>query len=235
MSTILDVIPKDIEAIRLRLFKLDDGAITLSIADWNTYFPWVDNFWIRNKPAPQHATAEGTRTAYYWCRFHSTKDHVPTRSGTSKRNRSSRDAMGCGMKLKAVFHGEDFVEVLRHGECLEHVHIMEDADRIKKHSAIRQLAAEESTHGYKTSEVAANLRAIHRPADRKKLHGAGAHWLNLKDVHNQGAAYKAANPDVRLQGARYHWQEQREEARKWLDLNKVSLHPCYELLLIPLV
>ena len=234
MSTILDSIPKDIKAIRHRLFNLENDAITLSITDWNTYFPWVDNFWVRNKPAPKHMTADGTRTAYYWCRFHSKKDHEPKRSGTSKRNRSSRDAIGCEMKLKAVFHGEDFVEVFRHGDCREHIHTMEEADRNKKHSAIRQLAAQETTHGYKTSEVSANLRAIHRPEDRKKLHEAGAHWLNLKDVHNQGAAWKAVNPDVRLQGARLYWQEQREDARKWLDLSKVSFHPYYEYVLIPL-
>ena len=184
MSIILNAILKDIEAIRHRLFKLDEDVITLSITDWNTYFPWVNNFWIRNKPAPQHACADGTRTAYYWCRFHSTKDYVFTRSGTSKRNRSTRDAMNCGIKFKAVFYGENFVEVIRHSECLKHTYIIEDIDRIKKHSAIKQLAAKESTHGYKTSEVFANFRAIHRPENRKKLYEVGAYWLNLKDIYN---------------------------------------------------
>ncbi len=80
------------------------------------------------------------------------------------------------------------VTVTRMGDCLEHAHALEDSDRWKRPSHFRSVAAAQVANGYKVAEVARNLRAVDRPADRTALHAAGGHWLSLKDVHNASAA-----------------------------------------------
>lgn len=45
--------------------------------------------------------------------------------------------------------------------------------------------------------VAASITASAPLEDRVLLKEVGGHWVNLKDIHNSAAAYKAANPDYR--------------------------------------
>ena len=51
-----------------------------------------------------------------------------------------------------------------------------------------KLAADEVANGYKTADMARNLRGVDRLANRQALDSAGGHYLSLKDVHNASAA-----------------------------------------------
>lgn len=144
---------------------------------------------------------------YYLCRRHSAKTWVSKNTNEPrKRQRISREAIACGMKFKAVI-ANDFVTATRTGECENHCHDLESQDRQKKNPGIKTLAVNQVSHGYSIAAVTANVTAKTRPKDRVILKELGGHWLNLNDVHNSAAAYKAANSDLRRIGARQAWKE----------------------------
>ena len=120
--------------------------------------------------------------------------------------------------MKAVFRN-DIVEIqpISKKDCRVHLHTLDDSDRIKRSSAFLQLAASEVAKGYKVAEVSRNMQAMDRPKDRIQLAAAGGTWLNLKDIHNASSAWKKDNPDIRRQGCRLGWKEQRLQARDWLE------------------
>lgn len=131
--------PPTLEAFRQRLFTLQE-VISLPKAEWNIYWPHVDNVWTLKKVN----TAEGRRTEYYLCRLHSKRDWEPEEKTVAcrQRQKSSRTAIGCEMKMRVVFRRvEDMVEVERLGNCHQHCHSLEGSDRIKRNYACRSLAA----------------------------------------------------------------------------------------------
>ena len=109
------------------------------------------------------------------------------------------------------------VTVQRIGTGVEHLHSLEDSDRWKRPSFVRQVAAREVANGYPVANVARNLRGVDRPKDRQALQEAGGHWLSLKDVHNAGAAWKKENPDSRRDRSQGIWQEQALKVWEWLE------------------
>jgi len=188
MKTIHNFTPA-IEAFRQHLFALDD-VLSLPKAEWDVYWPHVDNIWSKKKTN----TAEGRQTAYFLCRLHSTKDWEPAERTVANRQRQKtcRIAIGCGMKMRVIFRMEErMVEVERHGDCQQHCHTLEDSVRMKQNSACRSLAASEVAEGYAVAAVLRNLSTVDRPKERPLLKQAGSHWLSLKGCHNAGAAYRS--------------------------------------------
>jgi hypothetical protein len=172
--------------------------------------------------ARQNKNKSNTKvTSYYDCRLHPTKDHVPKGDGKTlrKRQKPSRTAIGCPIKIKVVSH-EDFVEISQVGNNTEHNHDLDTLDREKRASIFRTTVAEEVSKGYKVSDVSRNARAVDRPQDRIALENAGGRWINLKDAHNASAVWKSNNPDGRTYGRREAWIKQRLSAREWMDKNK---------------
>ncbi len=70
--------------------------------------------------------------------------------------------------MRAVFV-EDYVTVSRTGQCSKHAHSLEELDCRKRPSHFQDLAAVQVASGYLVADVARNLRAEDRPADRKAL------------------------------------------------------------------
>lgn len=120
----------------------------------------------------------------------------------------------------------------------EHAHTLDDSDRFKRPSVFRGLAAREVANGYTVAEVSRNIRAMHRPEDRKALFAAGGRWLTSKDVANACAAWKKQHPSSQQRGSFESWQEQALAVRESLEKEgwhvepiQVSSYPLYTTLL----
>jgi hypothetical protein len=209
-------IPSDVADFRIRAFYIEK-PIEMSKEKWDTYWPYIDNIWSYKRA---NTASDGRRTVYYLCRLHRKNEWVPKNDTTLIRHRqkSSRVAIGCPMKMKLSFDGESVI-MIRSGdeENSEHLHDLEFSDRAKRPSAVMELAVTDIKKGYKTSVVSRNVRAVDSPDDRKVLADAGGKYLNLKDCHNAARDWLKANPDKRLKGHREPWEEQRLVAREWLE------------------
>jgi len=94
-------LPPELTAWRTRLFTLS-APIYITRDQLNQYWPYVDNYWVRNKRSKP--LKDGSYTEYWWCRLHSKEDHLPT-TKQRQRMRSARTAVACEMKLKIVHRG----------------------------------------------------------------------------------------------------------------------------------
>ena len=211
-STIL-TLPPDLANMRSQFFSPPDASISLTRAEFDKLWPYMDNMYTLSKRHPP--TNDGTQSVYYNCRFFRTKDYIPVDIAKRQRNRSCRTATGCPAKLKLVFYGQSRVEISRSGPGL-HNHDLREIDSAKRNTAIRELAADEVAKGYKPSHVHRNLRGGRCEANHKILDTADGFNLSLKDVHNAGKSWLAVNKDVRLLGAEQPWQLQQDDAMEAL-------------------
>lgn len=164
------------------------GTQMLAVSHFEAYWPHVDNVWSSSRKL---RTSPDRTVAYFCCRQHRKKDHVPKGEGKSlrKRQKPSFSAIGCPMEMRVVTEAGP-VTVERIGQGVEHLHSLEDSDRWKRPSFVRRIAAREVANGYQMAHVARKLCGVDRPKDRQALQGAGGHWLSLKDVHKAGTAWK---------------------------------------------
>ena len=212
-TTLFSEVPANIAELRQRLFSLEE-PLELPREEWELVWPYVDNIWVKNQ---DRSDADGRRTVYYLCRRHSKKTWVPKpKQGSRQRRRLAREAIGCGMRFKAVYTATS-VTATRTSECESHCHDLELLDFQKKNSGVMAVAAKEASRGYKISHVAATMTARDRPEQRSTLKDVGGHWMTLLDVHNSATAHKSANPDLRRTGAKKPWEEQLSAALDWFQ------------------
>lgn len=98
----LFTLPPDLPAMRARFFSLDTPLI-LSQAQFDEYWPFVDNMYVKNKERP--VTLDNTRSAYYYCRLWKKSEYVGVSSAIRQRKKHCRATIACPMKFKAVFYG----------------------------------------------------------------------------------------------------------------------------------
>ena len=218
--------PDNIAAIRKELFEVFQ-TITLSLEEYNSYWPYVDNIW--SSKGTLRSTKDGGTVEYFRCRCHPVKEHIPENEGRRKRQKSSQDALGCEMRIR-VIKSLNIGTIDRTSNSLYHVHTLKDIDSRKRPSAFRDLAAVEVAKNYTAAEVAGSLHAVDRPKDRKLLIDAGGWHLSLKDVHNTSAAWKKDHPNNKRQGNLSDWEEQRLETQEWLESENwhvENIEVCY--------
>lgn len=75
-------VPEDIAAIWKNLFQVND-TITLSLEEYNKYWPYVDNVWS-SKSTPD-TLKDGSIVEYFCCRCHPTVEHITENEGRQKR------------------------------------------------------------------------------------------------------------------------------------------------------
>jgi len=212
-TTLFADVPTNVADLRKRLFSLKK-PVELPRAEWDLVWPYINNIWVKNK---DRAGVNGRRTVYYFCRRHSTKTRIPKeKDGLQQRQRQrlAREAIGCGIRFKAVFTVTS-VSATRTSKCESHCHDLKLLDFEKKNSGVMALTAKKAFKGYKISHVAANITARHQPKQRVALKALNGHWVILLNVHNSAATYKSANPDVRRVGARKPWEKQLSAALAW--------------------
>ncbi len=97
--------PRNIAAIRQLLFEVTD-KIELHTHEFDLYFPYVDNVWVRQHRAGSDKTGR-YKTDYYACRlqrptYTPKAADKPRPEGTPTRKKQIREGGKCHMKLKVV-------------------------------------------------------------------------------------------------------------------------------------
>lgn len=203
--------PPNLGNVRQRLFELN-ATLELSPSDWKTFWPFMDNIWVRNrsiKNAQQH-----TETEYFWCRLRrpvSKPKEVATAEGPSqdtpapvkKRRKVAREGKTCAMGIKVITYtgAVSTVTILRMVEAgVDHSHDLDHIDSTKRNSAVMETARREAVKGFLPASVFAKLNE-----ERQKLIEAGGKFMKVADIRNISR----------------HWREE----HSWYTLKP---HPGYE-------
>lgn len=191
MTTLLNN-PPDLPAWRRRLFEVIE-PITLSPDEFDTYWPYVDNVWVRR----QSRDYPTYRIEYWNCRLQRTwvtkpppEDQNSTLSQLSRRKQSKRQCGTCDMRLSVQHVTPDtpnaHVIIQRLANAgLSHSHDLPDSDMTKRNSVLLSTARTEASKGYSPAIITAAIRLTGRARDAR-LEEAGGRYLTRTDVENAG-------------------------------------------------
>ena len=187
--------PRDTGLMRQRLFEVRD-KIELHVHEFERYWPYVDNVWVRQHKAGTDKSGR-VITDYYACRLQRptyTPKPVDTskREGQPTRKKQIREGGTCQMRLKTIRYegGYTGYTVVRVGDATEHTHDLDHIDKIKRTSVLMEIARSEVMKGYMPASVFTVMNE-----DVAKLAAAGGRHLNRNDVRN----------------ASQHWRQQHKE------------------------
>lgn len=189
--------PSNLARIRRVLFECRD-PIEISLEEFETYWPFIDNFWVKQR---SNASREGLCTTdYYMCRLrrptHRPSETRPLPEGKRPRKKRSREGGICNFQIKVVrFEGAYTTVIIARtpGSSSLHSHDIDYIDRVKRNSGLMEYARKESVKGYLPSSIYAKFRE-----EPEKLHEAGGRFLTVTDVRNISAKWRMQNPEVRL-------------------------------------
>ena len=108
-----------------------DEAVALSAANFDTYWPHVDNIWSSTGTV---RIEKGQRTEYFRCRLHLKGDWIPEGGGKriQERQKLSQTAMTCLQTMCVVCHTEGVTAEPLTGSA--HTHSLDDLDCFKRPS-----------------------------------------------------------------------------------------------------
>ncbi|KAL9126895.1 MAG: hypothetical protein Q9217_004129 [Psora testacea] len=189
--------PRDLALMRRRLFEVKD-KIELQVHEFDCYWPYIDNVWVRQHKAGTDKTGRYI-TDYYACRLqrptYTPKTDTPRREGQPSRKKQIREGGTCQMRLKTIRYegGYKGYTIMRIGDDTQHTHDLDHIDKIKRTSVLMEVARSEVMKGYMPASVFTVMNV-----DYQRLCDAGGKYLNRNDVRN----------------ASQHWrQEHKEELR----------------------
>ncbi len=186
--------PKDLAAMRQRLFEIKD-RIELRLDEFDRYWPYVDNVWVRQHKAGADKTGRVV-TDYYACRLqrptYAPKSDSPRREGATKRRKNIREGGTCQMRLKTIRYvgGYSGYTILKFGDDNEHTHTLDHLDKIKRTSVMMDVARSEVMKGYMPASVFTVMNE-----DFDKLVAAGGRHLNRNDVRNASQQWRSEHRD----------------------------------------
>lgn len=190
--------PHNLALMRQRLFEVKD-KIELQVDEFDRYWPYVDNVWVRQHKAGTDKTGR-IITDYYACRlqrptYTPKAVETPKRDGQPTRKKQIREGGTCQMRLKTIRYegGYTGYTIIRVGDENRHSHDLDHIDKIKRTSVLMEIARSEVMKGYMPASVFTIMNM-----DTEKLFASGGQHLNRNDVRN----------------ASQHWRQQhREELR----------------------
>ncbi|KAJ5763200.1 hypothetical protein N7533_001881 [Penicillium manginii] len=189
--------PPNLSRIRRVLFECSD-AIEISLEEYQTYWPFIDNVWVKQR---SNSSKEGhCTTDYYMCRLrrptHRTSETRPLPEGKRPRKKRVREGGMCNFQIKVVrFEGAySTVTIARTpGSSDVHSHDLDFIDRVKRNSGLMESARKESCKGYLPSSIYTKFQEY-----PEKLSEAGGRFLTVTDVRNVSAKWRIQNPEVKL-------------------------------------
>ena len=154
MATTVLNSPEAIATLRRQLFELKD-EVALSMNDWQTIWPFIDNMWVE-----RNASRAKDRQQFN-CRIW--RNDSDKKAGSGRRNRVRRDVEPCSMKMY-VIRKDDGVIISRcpgrTNDVREHNHDLGYLDKVKTPSSIMRYAAEIMGNGKTPSEAVKELKAL---------------------------------------------------------------------------
>lgn len=176
--------PRNLALMRQRLFEVKD-KIELQVDEFDRYWPYVDNVWVRQHKAGTDKTGR-VITDYYACRlqrptYTPKAVDVPKREGQPTRKKQIREGGTCQMRLKTIRYegGYTGYTIVRVGDETQHSHDLDHIDKIKRTSVLMEIARSEVMKGYMPASVFTIMNV-----DMEKLLAAGGRHLNRNDVRN---------------------------------------------------
>ena len=175
--------PRDLALMRLRLFEIRE-KIELQPDEFERYWPYIDNVWVRQHKAGRDKTGRYI-TDYYACRLqrptYTPKPDGQKKDGTPTRKKQIREGGTCQMRLKTIRYegGYSGITILRVGDDREHSHDLDHIDKIKRTSVLMEIARSEVMKGFMPASVFTIMNQ-----DFQKLCDAGGRYLNRNDVRN---------------------------------------------------
>ena len=223
--------PQQLADMRQRLFEVKE-KIELQIDEFERYWPYVDNVWVRQHKAGIDKTGKYI-TDYYACRLqrptYTPKPDTPRREGQPTRKKQIREGGTCQMRLKTIRYegGYRGYTVMRIGDDTQHSHDLDHIDKIKRTSVLMDIARSEVMKGYMPASVFTVMNE-----DYDKLCEAGGKYLNRNDVRNASQHWRQERKDdLRVhEGYKYdHGNgivKDDEDASMPRDLQQAALDPA---------
>ncbi|EXJ90436.1 hypothetical protein A1O1_03537 [Capronia coronata CBS 617.96] len=195
--------PPDLAQMRQRFFDLEE-PIELAVADFDAYFPFVDNIW-RKLRAGEAQPESNVRTDYYACRLRrgaNQKPHVPrpTPEGKQTRKKRARDDKTCGMTMKVVYNAgpvESCTVSRAVDKFQKHSHDLDYIDSTKRNSGIMDTARREATKGFLPASIFWKMWE-----EPDKMLAAGGKFMKVSDVRNVQYAWRQGNQQAVLKAHR---------------------------------
>ena len=181
-----------VQHMRQSLFEVKE-PVDLKEQEFNLYWPYIDNVWVRQHK--YHVDQSGrSNTDYYACRLQRAT-YAPKRAtesrpeGQPQRKKKIRPGGTCQMRIKVTKHQGQFkkLTISRIGEH-EHTHDLEHLDKIKRNSAVMDIARSEVMKGYMPASV---YTVMHE--EPGKLAIIGGKYINRNDVRNASQHWRQAN------------------------------------------
>lgn len=143
----------NIQTVRQAVFDMTE-AIRWTAEEFALLWPFVDNFWVCNKPN-NFVIKSGTQLSYWWCRLYK---GVIESEAHGHRNKNLRTCEPCGIKLKMVKHySPSDVSILMSivlslhedkAHCKTHNHTLDFMDVIKINSFVMGIAEKQMAQEY---------------------------------------------------------------------------------------
>ena len=187
--------PPNLAAIRQRLFEIND-KIELHVDEFELYWPYIDNVWVRQHRAGTDKSGRYT-TDYYACRLqrptYTPKDASKSRpEGKTSRKKQIREGGTCQMRLKTIRYdgGYSGYTIVQVGDQTQHTHDLDHLDKIKRTSVLMEIAKSEVMKGYMPASVFTVMSE-----DVEKLAAAGGTHLSRNDVRNASQAWRQSHKE----------------------------------------
>ena len=181
--------PRHLSAIRQRLFDINE-KIELRPDEFELYWPYVDNVWVRQHRAGKDKSGRLT-TEYYACRLqrptYIPRDIDKRPEGKPSRKKQIREGGTCQMRLKTIRYDGGYTSymIFKVGDQLSHTHDLDRMDQIKRPSILMDIARAEVMKGYMPASVFTILIE-----NMEKLAVAGGRHLSRNDVRNASQAWR---------------------------------------------
>jgi 2,5-diamino-6-(ribosylamino)-4(3H)-pyrimidinone 5'-phosphate reductase len=193
--------PPDLGELRERLFSLD-APVELSNAQWDAYFPFVDNVWRKMRTMESQPEEHKVTVDYYACRLRraNQKSYTPrpTPEGKQPRKKRTREEKTCAMTMKVVFNPGDTCTVSRATDgVLKHSHDLDYADGSKRNTGIMDTARREAARAYTPASIYWKMWE-----EPEKMHAAGGKFMKMSDVRNVQYSWRQEHPLVPLKAHR---------------------------------
>lgn len=187
--------PPFLAEMRWRLFEIREH-LELKIDEFERYWPYTDNVWVRQHRAGTDRSGRVT-TDYYACRLQR-PTYTPRKSDATRpdgkpplRKKLTREGGTCQMRIKTVrIDGAcPKYSIAKVGEH-EHTHDLDRMDRIKRNTVVMEIAKAEVMKGFMPASVFTIMSE-----DGEKLAAAGGRYLNRNDVRNASQIWRRTHGD----------------------------------------
>lgn len=193
--SVYDGVPPNIARTRQLLFEVRD-PIELSVEEFDKYWPFVDNVWLKKRSYSNVSSSTSTYRCRL-CRLRIRPSRAgPPEEGKKPRNHPVRERGNCKMQVKVVrvegTHSSVTITQTPNSGTY-HTHDLDNIDKIKRNSGIMDLARKESVKGYLPSSIFAKFTE-----EPDKLLAIGGKYFTAWDVRNVYSRWRWQNPNVKL-------------------------------------